>query len=351
MKMAYCKNRIASLEDEIRKRRLDSFLVTKETNVSYLTGFGGKDSALLFTPRKNFFITDSRYIEEAKDLVKGFDIVLAKLSTYEILKELAEKKNLQKMGFESMDLPYGVEKRLKSLIGKAHLVPFKDLIETIRSVKDAGEIELIKRSVRITKLVLNKIIKSIRPGVSENSLSRRIEIEFINNGAHTSFEPIVASGANSSKPHARPTDAKLKKNSFVMLDIGCVFKGYCSDITRTVIIGKVKDKFKKIYAIVSEAQRRALDMIRPGSKISSVDIAARSYIENNGFGKYFGHSLGHGVGMEVHEAPTISGKDEGLLKPGMVFTVEPAIYIPKFGGVRLEDMVLVTDKGYDILTR
>lgn len=345
------KKRIAALEGEIRKRSLDSFLVTDETNVSYLSGFEGRDSTLLFTPRERYFITDSRYIEDAKDAVRSFSLELVEASNYETLERLIKKSRLKKIGFESMNLPYEVVNRLKLLIGKAKFMPFKNLIETLRSVKDRTEIELIKNSIRLTKRVLDNVLKLIKPGISERSLSDRIEIEFIKNGARPSFRPIVAAGKNSSRPHARPEDVKLAPNSFVMVDIGCKLRGYNSDLTRMVILGRVKETFKKIYDIVRSAQRAALDNIRPGSRISEIDLAAREYIQEHGFGRYFGHSLGHGVGMEIHEEPTISKANHDTLKTGMVFTVEPAIYIPKFGGARLEDMVLVTDDGCEVLTR
>lgn len=345
------KKRIGALEEAMRKKRLDSFLVTDETNVSYLSGFEGRDSTLLFTTKERYFITDSRYIEDAKDVVRSFDIELVEASNYETLERLIKKSRLRRIGFESMNLPYEVACRLKGALGSSKLIPFKNLIEIFRSIKDGGEIRLIKDSIRLTKYVLNKILKLVRPGASEKFLSYRIEIEFIKAGAQPSFVPIVASGKNSSRPHARPTGARLTLNSFVMIDIGCNLNKYNSDLTRIVISGRVKDKFKRIYAIVRDAQRMALDNIRPGARISEVDLAAREYIKDQGFGRYFGHSLGHGVGMAVHEEPAISRTNYDTLKPGMVFTVEPAIYIPGFGGARLEDMVLVTDKGFEILTR
>ena len=349
--MANHETRIALLRKEMGVRGLDSFLVTNETNVSYLSGFEGKDSSILITRAKKIFLTDSRYIEEAKSNIKTFDIELISLSNYEILKELIQKNNLKKIGFESMDLPYEVAKRLKGMIGRSKLAAVKGLVEAFRAVKDAKEIGLIKDSIRLTQKVLKKVLSEMRPGVSEKSLSAKVEVEFINAGGHPGFPPIVACGANSSKPHAHAGDTKIKNDSFVMVDIGCCLNQYNSDCTRMVLLGKVKGKFKKIYNIVYEARKIALDMIRPGIQISEVDLAARRHIEKNGFGRFFGHSLGHGIGLEVHEKPAISRLNQDTLKPGMVFTVEPAIYIPRFGGARIEDMVLVTEDGYEILTR
>ena len=343
--------RLALLKDEMHKRRLDSFLVTKGVNVSYVSGFSGHDAVILVTPGKSFFAADSRYIEEAGDTVKGFEIRQVKRSLYEIIKDIAAKNKLRRLGFESMDLPYEVACRLKGFVAKGVLVPVKGLAEDLRTVKDAGEIALIKRSIRLTKDVFDRTAPFVRPGVSEESVARKIEIAFLASGARPGFDPIVAADANSSKPHAVPTARKISKNSFVMIDIGCMLKKYNSDMTRMITTGKVNGRMKKIYEIVRTAQSMAIDAIRPGEQAAKIDAAARGYIQKKGFGRYFGHALGHGVGMEVHEKPTISGVSDCLLRPGMVFTVEPAVYIPKFGGIRIEDMVLVTDTGCEILSR
>ena len=342
--------RLALLKDELRKRKLDSFLITKGVNVFYVSGFTGHDAAVIVTLGKSFFIADSRYIEEARDSVKGFEVRLAKRSLYEIIKEIAAGHRLKRMGFESLDLPYEVACRLKGFTAKSALVPVKGLIEDFRAVKDAEEVRLIRNSIRLTKDVFDKIRPFIKPGVSEDALARRIEIAFIMNAGRPAFDPIAAADANSSKPHARPTTRKISKDSFIMIDIGCVLKRYNSDLTRMVAIGAIGPRARKVYEIVRHAQALAIAAVRPGARIAEIDAIARRHIRSKGFGKYFGHALGHGIGMEVHEKPTISWISEGILQPGMVFTIEPAIYIPKFGGVRVEDMVLVTDKGGEVLS-
>ena len=348
--MIYDK-RLSLVKDEFEKRRLDSFLVTNETNVSYLSGFTGHDSLLLITPKKKFFITDSRYIEDAKSCIKGFNVRLVVRSTYETISEIAEEERLKKIGFESMNLPYEVANRLKGVVAKAKLIPVNGLVENLRSVKDGAELDSIRNSVVLTKKVFDKVITFVKPGCSEKYVKGKIECEFAKTGAKTAFDPIIAAGKNSSKPHAMATSKKIEGNSFVMMDLGCSLKGYCSDMTRMIVLGKVADKFKKIYGIVRAAQELAIEKITAGARIRDIDLAARRYIEANGFGKCFGHSLGHGVGMDVHEEPNVSRSNEAKLRRGMVFTVEPAIYIPKFGGVRIEDMVLVTDEGCEVLTR
>ncbi len=350
MRGSALERRIALLSIEIEKRRLDALLVTSRANVTYLSGFLGDDACILATKKKKYFLTDSRYIEDARQSIKGFEIILVKKSTYEALTEVIKAESPAKLGFESMNLPYEVATRLKKHSGDARLVPVKGLVEGQRAVKDDFEIRLIKDSVRAAKYVLKCAMELVRPGVSEDHIARFIEIEFINSGARTAYDVIVASGANSSMPHARPGDARIKKNSFVMIDLGCVKNGYCSDMTRMAVVGKPSPRFKKIYDIVRKAHDMAIEMVEPGVMIADLDLKARGYIQKKGFGKCFGHSLGHGVGMEVHEEPSISKYREGLLKPGMVFTIEPAIYIPGFVGIRIEDMVLVTDKGCEVLT-
>ncbi len=345
------RNRIALLKKELSGRRLDSLLVTDDTNVSYMSGFTGHDSMLLVTRGDDFFITDSRYLEEAQGSIRHFDIRLVEVSAFDTILRVVKKARLKNVGFESMDLPCAVAGRLKKILKSVTLTGQKDIVENLRAVKDRGEIALIKNSIRLTRKVLGALTGMARPGISEKTLAKRCEIAFIEAGAKAAFEPIVATGANASRPHSRPTDGTIQKDSFVMIDIGCCLQGYCSDMTRVVTLGRVKEKFRKMYSTVRAAQEIAIGKVGPGARASDVDSAARSLIERHGFGKYFGHSVGHGVGMKVHEGPSISRISRTRLVPGMVFTVEPAIYVPKFGGVRIEDMVLVTDRGCEVLTR
>ncbi|MCX5666304.1 MAG: Xaa-Pro peptidase family protein [Candidatus Omnitrophica bacterium] len=345
------KLRLKKLRVELKKRGLASLIVTNETNVRYLTGFRGGDSIVIITPDSQFFLTDSRYVEEARDSVGSFTIVEVTTSTYDSISEIVKRNRIKKIGFDSMNLPYEVAKRLAGYIRPAKLVSTRNVIENLRAVKDIQEIEAIKRSVDVTKSVLKKVTLSIRPGISERFISDLIECEFIKRGARVAFETIAACGRNCSKPHASATKQVIAKNDVVMLDMGCRLDLYNSDITRMIFIGKVKDKIKEIYGIVRAAQSAAIQKIKPGVKISEIDLAGRGYIDRKGYGKFFGHSLGHGIGMDVHEEPSISKRNDNILKSGMVFTVEPAIYLPKLGGVRVEDMVMVTDFGCEVLTR
>lgn len=345
------RSRLRRLRAELKKRSFDSILVSNGTNVTYLSGFEGSDSVLIVTRDSQFFLTDSRYTEEAKDSVTGFAVVEISSSTYDTICAIARNNRLKRMGFEAMNLPYAVARNLEDRIGRTRLIPSSGVVEKLRAIKDAEEIARIKRSIRITREVMKDLAGHIRPGVSEKFLCDKIECEFIKRGARPSFQSIAACGKNCSKPHANPTCDRIARDDVLMIDLGCKLNLYNSDMTRMVLLGRVRDEIKKIYAIVSAAQKRAIDKIRPGRRISEIDNAGRNYISEKGYGKFFGHSLGHGIGLDVHEEPSISGRNNDILKPGMVFTVEPAIYLPKFGGVRIEDMVLVTDKGCDILTR
>lgn len=349
--MSSCADRIGALRKEMAASSRDGLFITHEANVTYLSGFRGHDSGLFITKKKAVFITDSRYIEEASAcLADSIDIKLSTAPMAETAGSLARKMRVRKLGFEGMRLAYSAAKRLGRYSGAA-VTPTIDLVENLRSVKDQKEISDIRRSADLAASVLKKATHFIRPGISEETAARMIESEFLQRGARQSFSTIVASGQNTSKPHARPDKTRIRNKSFAMIDMGCILKGYCSDITRMLLFGRPSLKLAKIYRIVSTAQELAIGLIRPGIAIAHIDRAARGVIERHGYGKYFGHALGHGIGLEVHEKPTISQNNKGVLEPGMVFTVEPAIYIPRFGGVRIEDMVLVTKAGCEILTR
>ena len=299
---------------------------------------------------------------------KGIDVKLT-IPSLELDSKITEKSVIEISKFTSDEkkvsnsinilLAYEIMKFIETIKIDDTLITFselgtydkKNIIENLRAVKDLREIEAIKRSVNVTRDVLKKVTGKIRPGISEQSISDSIECEFIKRGARIAFETITACGRNCSKPHAHATKDRIASNDVVMLDMGCRLDLYNSDITRMVFIGKVKDKIKEIYGIVRAAQSAAIEKIKPGVKISEIDLAGRGYIARKGYSKFFGHSLGHGIGMDVHEEPSISKKNDNILKSGMVFTIEPAIYLPKLGGVRIEDMVLVTDKGCEVLTR
>ncbi len=333
------------------KEGIDSLLVTRPANIFYLSGFRSSDAALFITKNKRFLITDSRYELEAKKNIKGFNIEIVDGSFFDLIRNLVKSVKVRRLGFEYRYLSYGEHAEIKKRLTGVELVPVIKMVEDSRVIKDPEEIALIKAAVLILKNAVTYFKSILKPGLSEIDLAVQMEYFIMAaSGERSSFEIIVASGSNSAFPHARPTKRVIKPNDMVLLDLGVNYDGYNSDLTRMFFLGKINHKSEKLYDIVKEAQRRSIKAIRPGAKISRIDSIARDFIRKKGFGDNFGHALGHGIGLEVHEAPAVSSKNHAELKPGMVFTIEPAVYLSERGGIRIEDMVLVTRKGCEILT-
>ena len=345
------KPRLNKLYKKLREEKIDALLVTKDVNVSYLSGFHGTEACALCSPAANFLITDSKYATSTKDEVAGFKVKIRDGSIYRILKELCRKLGIERLGFESKWLSYNEHRRLNDELKRLNLVATLDLVEAIREIKGASEIGFIKRAVKISDRTYRSLLDFIKPGMSEEEVAREIDHLLRLNGAEAnSFPTIAISGKRSSLPHGRPTHKRIGPNDPVMIDFGARCKGYCSNLTRMVFLGRMSRKFRRIYEWVLNAQMKAIGKLKPEVKISDIDRAARQYLERKGVGKYFCHRLGHGVGMEIHEEPSISQTNKVRLKEGMVFTIEPAVYIPGWGGVRIEDMVLVTRGGVEILS-
>jgi len=346
------RRRLRAFADALTRQRIGGALISHPANIEYLTGFGGHDAALLAAGKSSFLITDSRYVEEAHRRCDGLcEVTLATGSLLETVSGVLARKRVRCLGFEASHLPAAVADRLRAECRPARVVPVPALIESARAVKDGAEIAAIRRSARLARTTMRSVRRLVRPGATERSIAAAIEIAFIRRGARSSFPTIVAAGANASKPHASPAGTRIPANGYVMIDMGSCVDGYCSDITRTIAVGTPSAQMARIYDIVSEAQDRAIAMIRPGREFAAIDRAAREVIERAGYGERFGHALGHGVGLEIHEGPSVSWRNPGAAVAGMVFTVEPAIYVPGKGGVRIEDMILVTRNGCEILTR
>ena len=351
MKFDY-QSRLKKLRLRMTRHRLDGFLVAGKKNIYYLSGFLGDDSWLLVTSERALLITDFRFREQAqKTLAPGYELQVRSSEPLNskaagLCREIA----LKKIGFEEHHLNYGEFSRLKKLLRKRELRPAGELVEELRMVKDLTEIDLLRESARRTVRVLKEEIKTLRSKMTEADLSRRITIDILKDGGTPAFPPIVAAAAHGSQPHALPSSRRLGPGMMVLIDLGAGIEAYMSDMTRTFVWGEYPRRFKTIYRAVLGAQKKALRALRPGVPASAIDREARSYLEKRGYGSYFGHGLGHGVGLEVHEKPTISANSRDVLKEGMVFTVEPGVYIPGWGGIRIEDTVLVTDDGCEILT-
>ena len=343
--------RIQKLLREITKQGLDGLLVTNPFDVSYLTGFKHSESYLLISKKNSFFITDFRYEQEAKASLKDCKLVILNGSVFKTIAKLARSLNLKKIGFEAKTLSYAEYEKIEEELQGLAFIPTYDIIAKMRMIKDKQEIALIKKAVSITLKGFDFVKDNLKTGTSESSLAVGLESFLKKQGAESmSFDIIVASGVNSSFPHASLSNRRICKNDIVLVDMGVSVKGYKSDLTRVFFLGRISSPFRRIYEVVFEAQKRAIKSIRPGVKISKIDKLSREYISKKGWANNFRHSLGHGIGLEIHEEPAITYKNNNVLEEGMVFTVEPAIYIPRKFGIRLEDMVLVTKRGCEVLS-
>jgi len=337
------KERIKRLREKLNQENLDLLLVTALTNIRYLCGFTGSNGILLVSKDKAVFLTDFRYKEQVKKEVKGAEIKIPQ-------KDLLKGKRI-KAGFEEKYLTFQLYQRLKTLLPQVLWVPTENLVESLLVTKDEEEIKKIKKAADISAKVYQEVLQYLRPGVKESDISAELEYRIKRNGGTGSaFEPIVASGLRSAMPHARASSKTLKKGEFVTLDFGASYDGYVCDITRTVVLGNATPRQKKIYDLVLKAQTRAIESACSGMKGFELDKVSRDIIKKAGYQKYFGHGLGHGIGLLVHDSPGINTKSQEVLKPGMVITIEPGVYIPGWGGVRIEDDVLITRNGCKVLT-
>jgi Xaa-Pro aminopeptidase len=363
---AYLKVRHKAVRDAMKELKLDGLLLTTPADVSYLTNFTGHDSIALVTEKDFYLVTDFRYKEQAALEAGWLKVSLRDGKMAEALIKVIADSKATRIGFEANFTSYGQVDALDRGLKEQHkkngnaggrskepeLVPLEDVMTNIRKVKDDTEIDLVRKSVAVAEEAFNAIRDEIKVGESENHLAGLLIMELRSRGAATtSFEPIVAAGANSSLPHYRPSETLVQRDQPLLFDWGAVYRGYCSDLTRTLMVGRVTPKMKQIYRIVYEAQQAALNFMRPGVTTMQADRVARDVIEKAGFGDNFGHGLGHGIGKDIHELPTMrkTGGDEEL-RPGMIVTVEPGIYLPGEGGVRIEDNVLITHSGCEVLS-
>jgi Xaa-Pro aminopeptidase len=343
------QKRIRAIRRELNKRNIDCLIVTKSANVTYTTGFLGDDSWAAITKGKVYFLTDSRYTEQARAECTDCTIVERTGLMAEAVGKLVKKlKSVQAVTVEK-SLSLAEFSALKKHV-KARIKSVANVIETIRSSKDATEIKTIEAAASISNEALEQILGYIKPGITESELAGMLDFQIRKLGATNSFETIVAFGPNASRPHHQPSRKKIKKKDTVLIDFGAKYKGYCSDITRCFVIGRPTAYYKKVYDVVEQAQASAIKMIKAGVKMKDVDTAARTVIKDNDLPVY-GHGTGHGFGLEIHESPFLKVQGKGTLKGGQVITIEPGIYIPGKLGVRIEDDVLVTEGGCRILTR
>ena len=359
---AYLKVRQKAVRDAMKELKLDGLLLTHPPDLAYLTNFTGEDSIGLITEKDFHLVTDFRYREQAEIEAGWLKVAVRDGKMSDALAKVLADAKLKRVGFEANFTTFGqvhaIDKAIKEVkdappsAANLELVPLEDVMTNIRKVKDDHEIDLIRKSVAVAEEAFEAIRDEIKPGQTENYLAGLLVLELRSRGAsNSSFPVIVAAGTNSSLPHYRPGETLVQRDQPLLIDWGALVKGYCSDLTRTLMVGRVSPKMKQIYKVVYEAQQAAVKFLRPGVTTVQADRVARDVIDASGFGKSFGHGLGHGIGRDIHELPTLrkTGGDEEL-RPGMIVTVEPGIYLPGEGGVRIEDDVLITHSGCEVLS-
>jgi len=328
-------------------------LISSPENRRYLSGFTGSAGYLLIGEQESLLITDFRYVEQASAQAAGFRVVRGEFPLLRTVAEVVSQRAWKRLGFEDEHVSFADYRRLQDLLPGVELVPGSQALRSLRQIKEPGELSCIRRAARMCDAALEAVLPLFTPGVEEAELAWALERRLREAGAEDiAFPPIVASGPRSSLPHGRASHRRLQRGDLVTVDFGARYQGYCSDMTRTVAVGEVSADARRVYEVVARAQQAGLQAIRAGASCREVDAAARGVIEEEGFGEYFGHGLGHGVGLSVHEGPRLSphAEEDAVLQPGMVVTVEPGVYLPGRLGVRIEDLVLVTEDGCEIIS-
>ncbi len=344
-------DRVARLRAILRKQQLDALIVTSLTHLQYLLGFTGSHGIGIIGRRTAAFITDSRYQAQGARQVRGARRFITQRPLLEAIAEHRCLSRVTTVGFESHHITFQQYRVLRRTFPRVTFIPTTGVVEQLLYVKDPVELTALRAAMRITDQVFEEIAGLIRPGMREKDVAAEITYRHRLHGADgDAFEPIVASGERGSLPHARAGDRVLRHGDLVTLDLGCTVKGYHSDLTRTVALGRTTRKMREIYGVVREAQAAAIDAAHGGMLARELDAVARNVIAGAGFGDAFSHSLGHGLGLNIHERPRVSALSKDTLVPGCVVTVEPGIYLPGWGGVRIEDDILLTATGCTVLT-
>jgi len=343
--------RLKKIRQMIKKKSIDAVLITSQLNRRYLSGFDGTAGVLLIDQNKALLMTDFRYIEQAARQAEQFEVMRFKDDLIKALVPLIRSAGWEKLGFEAKQVVCSFYRDMKKKL-PVELIPLDESAEKQRMIKDDTELDILSRGAEILDGAFNYICSLIKPGMTEKEVALELEVYLLKQGAEEkSFSFIVASGKRGAMPHGVASQKKLVNGELITIDFGAVFEGYATDMTRTVALGNVSLHESKIYDIVKEAQHEGALAVKPGLRGKEVDAVARGIIDRAGYRDYFGHGLGHGVGLETHEEPVLNPRSSTVLKPGMVVTVEPGIYIPEWGGVRIEDMVVVTTDGMEPLTK
>ena len=355
-------NRLNKFKKEISERNIELAIIGGPSNIYYFTSFRGGNNLIVRLDKDDKLVVyrldydralENSYIKNVvtyttyKVPLKSYEKVF--IGKYEdlIIKEIKDS-GVKKVGFSG--IPVSVLNRIKQKITNLDFEDISDIIREMREIKDSYELEMIRKSTKIAEKALKRAVELAEPGITETEIAAEIEYVIRKEGAQTSFEPIVASGRNSAYPHFIPSLKKLEKGDFVVIDLGAKFNEYCSDMTRTIIVGKPTSKQKEIFKTVLESQTKSMDLVKEGVKASEIDKMARRVIEEKGYGPFYNHSTGHGVGIDIHEPPAVALGNDKPLKSNMVITVEPGIYIRGLGGVRIEDLLIVKKNGFEPLT-
>jgi len=345
-------NQITRIRERFAELGIDGMLITSPTNRRYMTDFTGTAGVVLISMDEAKLLVDTRYVEQAIGQAVQYDVIQYKDSRvpYETVSTEANRMGITKLGFEQNFLTFSAYTKYKELM-KAELIPTDEAVEHLRMVKTTDEIAKLRTAAEIVDYAFSKIVEFIRPGVTEKAIANHLEFTMRQQGAESSsFDIIVASGYRSALPHGVASDKEVATGEMVTLDFGATYSGYRSDLTRTVAVGDPGEQLKEIYQIVLDAELATIQTLRAGISCKEVDDMAHEFISKRGYGPYFGHGTGHGIGLDIHEEPFFAARSVKKLEAGMVMTVEPGIYIPKLGGVRIEDDVLITATGYEVIT-
>lgn len=337
----------------MKRAGADAVLITNFTNVTYLTGFTGDDSFLLVGDGVEIILSDPRYTQQIEEQCPGLEIALRGPGTnlVAVVERVVGQARVRQLAVEAASMTLELHDQLAAALPKCRLLPTSGMVESLREIKDAEEIREIRHAVWLAEKAFGVVRASLQAGQTEREVAFQLE-QLIRGfgGAGCAFPPIVAAGPRAALPHAYPTDQCVGAGELLLLDWGATARLYRSDLTRILVTGRISPKLERVYGVVLRAQEQAIAAIRPGALMSDVDAAARQVIAKAGYGKHFGHGLGHGFGLEIHEAPRLAATAQGVLKPGMVVTVEPGIYLANWGGIRIEDDILVTRDGHEVLS-
>lgn len=342
-------SRLDKLRKSMQDQGLEALLITSPYNLRYISNFTGTTGLSVITLNKAYFVTDFRYTQQVAKQAVGFEIIQNLGPIYDEVGKIISRDHLRNLGFEENFVTYNVFERLTELVS-AELIPVSGLIEELREVKDAGEITTIKKACEIADSAYQYILGEVKVGMSEIEVANKLDFHMRSKGASgVSFETIVASGLRSSMPHGVASDKLIEQGDMITLDFGCYYNGYVSDMTRTFAIGDPGQKLKDIYQLVLEAQLMVTEAAKPGITGVELDAVARDYFSKHGYGEAFGHSTGHGIGLEIHEGPNVSRLAEKAFVPGNVITNEPGLYFPDLGGIRIEDDLVITEIGNETI--